>query len=167
MQRRWLILLGAVVVIGAIVAVYSVSSKKLPELNEDSFPQALAGMPLVHLVTGEQAIAQISKLHGTNIPIENGYIAMYRSEDRQAVLWISESATSEEAEELLKIMDEKMPGSSAFSNYTVKVIDGKTYYYVTGIGMHNYYYLKGNRVYWLGTNVEPAEDILKEAVKLF
>ncbi len=141
----------------------------LPSLTEEDFPKQLAGLPLVKLSTGPDAVKSISRLHGTGIDVVRGIVAMYGSHDgsRQLMVWVSESRSKAEATKLLNIMDEKMPNSNAFSNYQVKILDGRTYYYVSGIGLDNYYYQKGKRLYWVAIKDNNPEATLLSIVDKF
>ncbi len=137
-----------------------------PGLTEEEFPKELAELPLNHIITGDQAKAQISQLHGTDIDITEGLVAMFGAPDdnRQIMMWISESSTKEDATKLLDIMNEKMLNNKVFSNFQEKELDGLTYYYVSGIGLDNYYYQKDKRLYWIGINDPNSEAILQQII---
>ncbi|MBO8168597.1 MAG: hypothetical protein H0Z35_05320 [Thermoanaerobacteraceae bacterium] len=141
-------------------------AEDLPSLSEEEFPKELAGMSLIKLVTGEEAKRNISQLHGVEIEVDKGLIAMFGAENgsRHMVIWVTESSNKAEATKLLQIMDEKMPDSKAFSNYQVKLLNGHTYYYVSGIGLDNYYYQKGRRLYWVGIKDKDPEQTLLSIV---
>lgn len=162
-------LIALVAVVGAWMIWFQ--PQPLPSLTQEEFPQQMDGLPLVQLATGSEAIKQISMLHGTDIDIVSGIVAMYGGHDgaKHIIVWVSESANKAEATKLLDIMDEKMPNSKAFSNYQVKMMDGRTYYYVTGPDpqMENYYYQKGERLYWVGVQGGDADETMKNIVDKF
>ena len=137
-----------------------------PGLTEEEFPKELAELPLAHIITGDEAKTQISQLHGTDIEITEGLVAMFGApgDNRQMMMWISESATKEDATKLLDIMNEKMLSNKVFSNFQEKDLDGLTYYYVSGIGLDNYYYQKDKRLYWIGINDSNSEAILQQII---
>ncbi|MHB1125826.1 MAG: hypothetical protein ACYC2T_02560 [Bacillota bacterium] len=162
------------VIVLVIAAVVFVSFKMLPTesqptLSAEHFPTELVGMPAVHqVVTGEEAIQQLGELHGKDInKIVNGYIAMYEQGDRQITLWISQSATEEDANELFGIMDAKMPSSKVFTNYETVELNGNTYKYVSGIGMDNYYFVHGNDNYWVAIKDPDSMSVLEKVVETF
>ncbi|MHB1420318.1 MAG: hypothetical protein ACYCX4_12160, partial [Bacillota bacterium] len=138
-------------------------------ISAENFPTELAGLPAVHpVVTGPEAIQQLSELHGKDIgKVVNGYIAMYEQGDRQITLWISVSATEADADELLQIMNAKMPTTNVFTNQKTIEMNGKTYNYVSGMGMDNYYFAQGSRNYWVATNDPDSMGILEKVVETF
>lgn len=113
-------------------------------------PEELAGLKLQHQMSGEEAVQDISKLHGTNIEVVNGYIAQYSDGRREAFLWISESKDEADAKMLLEAMDAKMPRSPVFGNHRTEEKGGRTYHYVDGAGMQNYYWQQDHLVVWIG-----------------
>lgn len=141
-------------------------------LSESAFPQTLQGLSLAQVVSGPQAIGMISKLHGSNITIKQGYIATYQGNQAQIMIWVSESNNEKEAVELFEIMDRKIAvpeGSSSgqppftdrhqFESNNVDVIA------VKGMGMENYYYQISNKVYWIAAGgvdpIKTLEDVMK------
>ncbi|WP_366923594.1 hypothetical protein MFMK1_000497 [Metallumcola ferriviriculae] len=169
MNKKRFILFAFVLVVALVVSWNLTKSEALPTLNAEEFPAELAGMPRVELSVGPDAVKNISGLHGTDIEIVEGLVAIYSTakEDRQMIVWVSESRNKQEATKLLTIMDNMMPNSSAFSNYQVKILNGRTYYYVTGIGMDNYYYQKGKRLYWVAIKDKDPETVLLNIVDRF
>lgn len=130
-------------------------------------PRELAGLELQHEMSGEEAIQDISKLHGTDIEVVNGYIAQYGDAAKEAVLWIAQARDENDAKGLLQAMDVKIPQSKVFGNRRVEEKNGGTYYYVDGAGMRNYYWQQGNLVVWIGVKDTSAdmEAVLAATVK--
>lgn len=122
-------------------------------------PEELAGLRLAGpALTGDAAVAEISELHGASISVVDGFIAMYGNGSLTAMLWVSRSASADEAGRLLALMDAKMPASAAFTNRTEKTIGGTPVYFVQGQGMDNYYWQQGDLVVWLGLKNVAAAD---------
>lgn len=134
-------------------------------LGVESFPHQIGSMEMTGpVISGQEAIDQISKLHGLPIELADGYIATYAGQSQMMQLWISVSNSEEEAAQLIKLMDEKMPQNQVFSNYRVIEIDGKPYYYVTGIGMEHVYYQSGKKAVWIGIQSQ-VPGALENAVR--
>lgn len=142
----------------------SAGQSSLP-LSESSFPQTLAGMSLANISSGDQAMAMISKLHGTNITIKQGFIAQYMGASSQMTVWISESNNDTEAIRLMEIMDKKIPASKAFTGRREVKVDGPKVVYVQGMGMDNYYWQTGTKVYWIAVGGADSIPVLKEVMK--
>ncbi|MDW7674728.1 MAG: hypothetical protein SCK28_09350 [Bacillota bacterium] len=160
----------------AVVALLSVGFFVSQYLKEDntassgtlslqaSIPTQVDGFRLDSVITGDEAIQNISRLHGTDIEIVDGLVAEYASSDSHFVVWISQSSDEQEAKYLLDIMDEKIPASPVFTNRQEFVIGDTTYYYVTGAGMENYYWYKGTKVYWVGITSGNDMEILRTVI---
>lgn len=171
-MKKILKVLVPLIMIGVIGTLYLMGTPSQPpqtitqEKNDEEkgidFPKTFENMELKQLVSGPEAMKQISKLHGTEIAIKEGYIAIYENQSAQMILWISESAKEEEATMLLDIMDKKMPNSQVFKNYAKKEIDGNLVYYVFGMDMDNYYYQKGAKLYWVALNYPDKDYLIKK-----
>lgn len=164
--RKGKYLVGLLLVLLTVVLIAGCSSKT-KVLSEKSFPNEYRNMSRTQLITGPQAIASISKLHGTNIKISQGYQVMYQGSDKQMVLWISESPTNDDATKLLAAMNDKIGGSQAFTNFQEKTIDGQKMYFVNGMNMDNYFYQKGTRIYWVAIYGQNTADEMKYILKDF
>lgn len=166
---------GAVILILALVVmgtlVYNSTAHNGKSLTESSFPKTLQGLPLVQVVSGPQAMGMISELHGSSIAIKQGYIAQYQGAQGQIMIWISESNNSSEAAQLFQIMDQKISqpsgksGQPPFTNRSELKIDGYKVIAVQGMGMENYYYQSGTKVFWVaaaGVNpMKTLEEVMK------
>lgn len=157
--------LAAVIIAG--VFIYNSTGKDIKLLGESSFPQALQGLPLSQIVSGPQAVAMISKLHGSDISVRQGYIASYIGSQGQIMIWVSESDNEKGAVELFEIMDERIaaPGQTGlgqppFTDRRPLNLNGKKVIAVKGMGMENYYYQIGNKVYWVAAGgVDPMKAL--------
>lgn len=159
------IILGVAIIVIAGMLFYNYNNQgKIPE-GGLSFPETLQGLKLGEVVSGPQAIAMISQLHGTDIKIKQGYIAVYGEEQNQITMWVSESGSKTDAEELFKIMDVKIKAAAAspkapFTDRRVMTKQGKKVIAVKGMGMENYYYKSGTLVYWIAAGgVDPVKAL--------
>lgn len=127
-------------------------------------PATLANLPLSAQITGQAALADIERLHGTTIPMVDGAIANYG--DGQAVLWISSTWLPFMAARQVAAMANRIAGGgSPFTPIGTDEIEGVTVYAVTGMGQNHYYFQLDRRVVWLAVSPHIAEQSLKQLVR--
>lgn len=125
-------------------------------------PAEIIRIPQVEVVTGIEAMNQVTRMHGTPIDVKDAYIAQYVKGDSQIILWASESPTSEEGERLFRIMDEKMPTNEVFSGREEVEIGGQKMVKVVGQGMEHYYWVEGEYNYWVGIAGADAVTVVED-----
>lgn len=158
-------ILGTVIVVVVALLLYNYATIQRDYGGDMNFPAELRGLKLGEVITGPRAISMISKLHGTNIVINQGYIANYGDNRRQIIIWVSESGSKKEAGQLLLIMDRKISAAASspdapFTDRRVFVRNGKRVFAVEGMGMENYYYMSGNKVYWIAVaGIDPIKTL--------
>jgi hypothetical protein len=128
----------------------------LPEL-----PRQVVQLELVSFYSGDAARRDILRLHNSQFPLADGIIGRYEHKASEMTVWVSVSATEEEAAELMDLMVTKMPASPVFQEKTTFEAEGMEIYHVIGMGMDHYYYLDGLYVYWLAVMDESPQAILK------
>ncbi len=157
------------------ILLYNSSGKNTKPFNEGSFPKNLQGLTLQQVITGPQALGMISKLHGTDITIKQGYIASYAGPQGQIMIWVSESDNVPDAIELFDVMDKKIaavnePGQDSnsgqppFTNRRELKENGINVIAVEGMGMENYYYQIDDKVYWIAAGGVTPIDALREVM---
>ncbi len=160
-----------------VIAVIAVSAfvylQTLEKNTTGMFPEKLGDMSLALYRDGDVAMEEVKSLHrGTNVEIENAFIANYRSSaGNKAKFWMSESKNNEEASSLLTAMNSRVGKTGMFSDSTTMNIEGVTVYFVTGqpeVGLYHYFYVKDKRVFWVQID-NPDEayrnGIVKESLK--
>ena len=157
------------------VTFYNRDKNKIPP-EKSVFPQTLQGLNLSQVVSGPQAIQIIDKLHGTGIKIKQGYIAEYTGPNGQIMIWVSESGSIGEARQLFDIMDLKIKqaaeqnnpsaGGPPFNNRRTFSQSGVSIVAVKGMGMENYYYQIGPKVYWIAAGGVNPPETLKAVIKV-
>ncbi|MDD5615689.1 MAG: hypothetical protein PHH85_05755 [Candidatus Methanoperedens sp.] len=163
-----------VIFIIAVIAITALLYVKTQERNDYGiFPEKLGDMTLVLYRDGDVAMTEVKNLHrGTNVEIENAFIANYRSTPaNKAKFWVSESKNSEEATSLLESMNSRVGKTGMFSESTPMEIEGITVYFVTGrpeLGLYHYFYAKDKMVIWIQVD-NPDEtyrlNFVKESIK--
>ena len=149
-----------------LIALLLIVSPLFLQSNDDNdFPDVFMDMQLIMKSSGDAALIDVQPLHSTqNSALENAYILKYRNPQRKtATFWISESASKTDAALLLDDMNRKIPASKVFTLPVVMNIEGTMVYYTEGIGEFHYYYVKGNRVYWIALS-ETDERVRMDAV---
>jgi hypothetical protein len=120
------------------------------------FPAEINGLPRTAYVTGEAARAEISKLHGKEIPASSAEVATYGGGQEKVVVWVTASPTKEEAQALFRRMWERMEANPAtYTRPELLNIKNKAYFSTRGNGAENYFYLRGTRIYWVALEVPP------------
>jgi len=121
-------------------------------------------MKIIRVTTGKLASDEIFKLHGKKFPLKDAYVAEYKSDTHYLVVWASKSKTEKDAKELIEAMNKKIPLSKAF-RYVNKInVDNIEVFYVIGMGMDNYYFLKGDENYWVAITGDYSLELLKKFI---
>jgi hypothetical protein len=129
-----------------------------------AIPESLGGAPRTQLATGPEAIQQISGMHGTGIVIREGFIAMYEGAGKSLTLWVSVSPSTELANDLYQKMDNKMPVSKVFTNRQEITVQGQKVIKVLGMGQEHYYWLDGDKNYWVAVGGTDAVPVVEEVM---
>ncbi|MGE5553415.1 MAG: hypothetical protein ACM3XZ_05775 [Betaproteobacteria bacterium] len=118
------------------------------------FPNEVNGLPRTAHSTGAEALAEISKLHGKEIPATAAEIATYGKGQEKVIVWMTASTTKEEARELFRRMLERMEANpTPYTKPELLNIKNRAYFSTRGNGMQHYFYLRGARIYWAALQV--------------
>ena len=124
-------------------------------------PEELGKLRLSRLVEGEEALKESFRFLGGSELINKVTIPYYVSGNSQVIVWIIETYTSEEAIRILERMDDRLQDSDVFYNHDTLTFEGFAVNTIEGLNMHNYYYRRGNKVFWASImSEEPGEIIL-------
>ncbi len=159
-RRRWLVL--ALQIAFAAWLVYMVGGS-LWQLNADakwSPPHEVAGLSLTKTTTGEQAVHEMTQLHGKDVSLLDGYVAHYAGQGAEAVLYVGQAADVATAASLNERMVALIArGNSPFRGLREVEMDGRRLYGVSGLGAEHYFYQINDKIVWLqvaGTDPEAA-----------
>lgn len=128
------------------------------------FPEEVAGMQLVRVHKGQDALAEIDALHGKPIPARDAVIGTYHAgTGRPAQVWVSVAESSQEAVEQVELMVKKMlaAANSPFQGYRGRNLAGVTLHQFYGMGQVHYVWATGNQAWWISTPVERGEAMLE------
>lgn len=127
-------------------------------------PQKLGAVILTEAVTGQEAIDDMSMLHGKDVGLTGGWVGHYQS---RGTAFVGETVDETGAAQLLEAMVARIgAGNRVFTNLKSTQIDGQKLYFVTGQGQNHYFYQKGNKVIWLALPTNKPEDFLGDALRL-
>ncbi len=130
-------------------------------------PKSLGGIPLKDYSSGEEALAEISRLHPNELPLADGYVGRYSDETRSATLWIAKSADPRELlQQMLKAIRGKQTPFSA-----PREVEGleREVYRSEGMGQAHYIWVKENFLIWMaleGFLADEEVEFLKEALEV-
>ncbi len=131
------------------------------------FKEEIGGLKLVRLITGEDALLAINKLHGQEIDVVSGMIACYQGEKEKATIWLSESASENDAIQQTAGMVRKMRDSikTPFSNYAEIDRSGVKIYSFMGMGQQHYIFRVKTSIYWISANPGTIDKVWEGLVK--
>jgi len=131
------------------------------------FDTEIAGMTLMKLTSGPEALQAINKLHGTAIPMKKGFIAHYLGTQGKATLWVSEAPSVEAGTEQIDVMIDKMKGNerSPFRNYGQSVVNKTPVIRFHGMGQVHVVFQIDAWVYWISAHEQDMDSFLSHLCK--
>jgi len=161
----FLFIVGIILLTGSVLYYFHTRQPSPDNLTGD-VPEIVAGLPLVHVITGQEAIDSIHQLHGKEFPIESGAVAIYGNQN--AVLWVSDAGSVSAAAGLIELMTGRIAeGNSPFAALGDLDFDGNTVYALDGMGQAHYYWQAGKLVLWLAADVSVAQLAITECVEFY
>lgn len=166
-MRRWLPILmmgsGVLLVAGSLLVILL----NQPAKNDAPLPSSLANQPLTNATYGDQAVADITRLHGKQFPITSGAVGQY-GDSGQSTLWVSESPTEGDAADLVTAMQTRIAeGRSPFSQRDVRDEGSTDILVLDGMGQQHFYFQVGKRVIWLAADPSIAEAALQDTLAFY
>lgn len=176
-QRNFIIQI--IIVLGILSAIwFSFGRNVLSPVRSPEAPEQLAGMKLGKIIEGPEALAQVSKLHGTDVGLVSAFIAEYshdfnpyHNNNERVTVWVGKTESSDAARELTARMWKAIEdGGSPFSDPQRLVIFGREVFQVKGPGGEHFFY-DSNRadkqVIWISVVAGNALSVLDEALESF
>ncbi len=153
-----LVLAGAaLILLGGIVLTIVIAAERHPV----SVPDALAGVPRTAEVTGDDALTEISRLHGKGFPLVDGVMGVYGG--GVATVWASGTWLPIMADKQVEAMTDRIAeGSSPFNPTGTHEISGLTVHFLTGMGQLHFYFAHKQQVIWLAADTDIAEAALND-----
>jgi hypothetical protein len=157
--------LGGVLILTAAASLLYTNKLQNPEAVE--LPGDLAGYPLRAALYGEQAIEDVSRLHGKRFPLSSGAVGMY-GEFGEINLWATGSIIEYFASRMLDDMEQTIAqGDSPFLPIGEFNQAGRRIYELDGMGQKHFYFQAGNLVVWLAADPALADDVLQETLEFY
>ena len=151
---------------GIILILFSFFLLGCNQSSSPVFQEEIRGLKLVQVITGKDALLAINKLHGKKINVARGMVAFYQGEGEKAIVWVSESACTDDAMQQTEIMIEKMRASksSPFSDYEEIERNGVKIYSFEGMGQKHYIFRISKSIYWISANPGTIDELCKSIV---
>jgi hypothetical protein len=155
-------------VVFAAVLIVAVISGLWGEANgtDGPAPNNLAGLTLAQVVTGPEAVSQMSRLHGKGVGLVDGYIAHYQGARGGAVLYVGEMGSVENAVALNKQMVDRIAaGNPMFTDLSSLAVEGVEVFKVLSGPETHYFWQIGELINWIGFDRDDPVA-LAEAVRV-
>ncbi|MBI2860220.1 MAG: hypothetical protein HYX91_01780 [Chloroflexi bacterium] len=154
---------------------FSFGRNVLAPLDRSGAPDRLDSLRLVSSVAGEEALAQVGRLHGADLGLVDAYIASYSGGNGNATVWVGRAASSDMAAQLLDMMVKGIAdGNESFGNMRrLDVAQGyhsHEVFQVEGAGGKHFFFIsKGSpdSVVWVSVETEDAMPILQQSINAF
>lgn len=159
-----LVIAGALLLLGS--AGYLLYARALADPGGAAVPDSIAGAPLSQKTVGIEAVAEVTRLHGKEFPLTSGAMAMYG--EGAAALWVSGTAASPLAAEMVRAMTDKIAqGHSPFTPTGTRRLNGRDVYELDGLGQRHFYFQSGSLVIWLAADDSIAENAMGEVLQFY
>jgi hypothetical protein len=133
-----------------------------------TFDPDIGNLRLVKLITGDDAIGAINKLHGMPIDVVRGFIADYEGNNDKATVWVSEASSRELAKKQIEVMIHKMKNSrkSPFSHYRSFDMKGLGITAFDGMEQVHYVFVEDKWVYWISADSKHIDKIFQHVCRI-
>ena len=150
---------------------FSFGQNVLAPQKQLGVPERLGTLELIGSVEGSKALAQIQRLHGTDIELVSAYIVEYAHGNERSAIWVGITESRDAAAGLTRRMIEGIEkGDSGFNNLQRLTIAGHEVFRVDGPGGEHFFYIsreQRERVVWLTVKATDVLPILEQALKNF
>jgi hypothetical protein len=136
--------------------------------QEVPVPEKILEKKMTKLISDDEAIKDIDKLHGLDVTPDKNIIAEYGT-DPKDLLYISKYNTEEQASESFKLMINKMIESDEgpFTHIQVLPDYGDKVYISIGMGAIHYIFNSTRYVLWLQTYQEIGRELPDDLLRLY
>jgi len=155
---------------------FSFGQNVLKKTVESGMPVTFDGMELLSTIEGEEALSQVSQMHGVDINLVSAYIAQYADTTREATVWVGKAENDDDAVRLLnRMVGAIADGNPSFSNLRRLTISrGYTdidVFQVDGPGgSRHFFYLSAENhaaIVWVAVNSDDTLPVIEQAVRTF
>lgn len=89
---------------------------------EAAIRPVLGGLPLVETVTGNEGLAQVSRMHGKDVGLVRGYVAQYADNKARATLWVGWAESEAAAQALTDRMTARIGHRAPFAGSVARFL---------------------------------------------
>src|SRR3972149_354404 len=133
-----------------------------------AIPRRFNGLDLGQWTVGQAAVEQVTRLHGLDVGVRDGFLADYGQGQNHIMVWAGVAESEPAAATLVSRMTEAIgKGNSPYSDPQKRRIDGMDVYFLSGAGGDNFYYYSGNWAIWVTATSGDISLIAKEAMRTF
>lgn len=160
-----LIILGLALVVFALF--YPFDGGEEQDAIDIPLPDQISGLTLSDIVTGEQALDEISFMHRKEFELATGIRGTYGGTE-QVTIWVAGTNTDSDAVNLVDLMYDKIAeGSSPFQSSGENLDGERVVYELTGMGQAHFYFRSRKLVIWLAADEDLAGDALEEVLGFY
>ena len=150
---------------------FSFGQNILAPQKQPGVPEQLGTLKLISSSGDSEALAQISRLHGTDIELVSAYIAEYVQDNERVTVWVGRTESSNAGAELTRRMFQAIQkGGSGFSNLQRLSVTDHEVFRIEGPGGEHFFYNSREQkeeVIWLTIEAADSLPILEQALKTF
>ncbi|MCL5074659.1 MAG: hypothetical protein M1136_03270 [Chloroflexi bacterium] len=168
-KQRGLVLSQLFIVAGFLALVwFSFGQNVLAPREQVRVPGRFGPLELVSKVEGSETLAQVRRLHGTDVNLVTAYIAEYAHGGERVTVWVGGAESESVAAELTRRMIEGIErGGAGFGNLQRLTIAGHGIFQVEGPGGKHFFYNSKEKVVWLTVEAADAMVVVERALKTF
>jgi len=160
-----------IVITGMLIFVFSIGflllKPSVENANSTALPDQAAGLRLTSVSSGNQALREITQLHGKEFPLVSGDVGRY-GDNNQVIVWVAEAADIAAAEKILLAMRIRIDeGNSPFTPTGELQIEDRTIFTLDGLGQVHFYFQSGKQIVWVAADVPQVEKALQQFVDYY
>lgn len=149
-NRRKIIIgvqIGLVIFIG--VGLF-LATRAIQNAPHGGIPNQIGDLQVAKSVSGEEALVEIGRLHGADMPVSSAHIANYVGKSGNVNLLVGGVHSPEHASQILqKMVDKIQNGQTEYKNLARITVDGQPVYSLDGPKGKNFMFQNANQVVWL------------------
>jgi hypothetical protein len=148
-----------------ILVIWGYSCKKE---NSLTVPEIIVDKKMTKLISGDEAMKIVNKLHGLSVAPEKNRIAEY-GKDPKDLLYISWYSLEDQARESFNLMIQKMKESESgpFTHLRALPDYEQDVYMSIGMGAIHYIYRSKHCILWLQTFQEIGRELPENLLELY
>jgi len=113
------------------------------------FPARVGDLQMERIISGEEAISHAQKIHGDKAPLARVFIPYYSGKDEQVTVWVFRMDSAHNAKTHMEKINERMAETQNENNFSTFYMQDVQINYLQSGNTKNYYYRKGNDIYWI------------------